>query len=97
VADDDPVYVRAADGRLWQGEILSNVIERQAVRQGDASFDLREVVHPYAIVFTQDCDLEQDGRVRGDTSIEQAKRQNALLDPAVRSVRVRERDQPLRR
>ncbi len=62
----DPVYVRVRPGeRLWQGEILTNVVERQAKWNG-IDFDLSEIAHPFAVVASQDCDLEQEHRARTD-------------------------------
>ncbi len=63
-------YTSCADAtRLFQGEILSNVVER-GVRwtgrdeHGGDDFGLAEVVHPYAVIVTQDCDLEQHAAAR---------------------------------
>ena len=50
---------------LRQGEILSNVIELQVdpqtIENVDAvsTYDLEPVKHPYAVIVSQDCDLEQ--------------------------------------
>jgi hypothetical protein len=72
--------------RLYQGEILSNVIERRArvvrARPDDGSaytVEVDEIVHPYVVLATQDCELEQDARVR-ELPIEDKKRGNASLD-----------------
>lgn len=57
----------AAAERLYQGEIIAGVIQ---VRQnldtigGDAARRVEEIVHPFSVVMTQDCDLEQDFRLR---------------------------------
>ena len=58
------VYQQApSEGRLWQGEVLSNVVE---IRRAPGDLDLESpgqiarVMHPYALVMTPDCDLEQD-------------------------------------
>jgi hypothetical protein len=49
-----------------QGEILSNVLRIRLDLQtmGTATEGILLVTHVYAIVLTQDCDLEQDFRVR---------------------------------
>jgi hypothetical protein len=66
--------------RLFQGEILSNVVERRAIRQADGStFDLSEILHPFALIISQDCDLQQDAHVRGG-SVDATKRENAALE-----------------
>ncbi len=53
----------AATDRLYQGEILRNVVERLVKRVGD-DFAAEDLIHPYAVVLTQDCDLEQDHNAR---------------------------------
>ena len=79
--------VSAAEGRLYQGEILSDVIERLTTWVGRTDdrddFGIQEVVHPYVIVLAQDCDLEQDARARSDDKMEGAQRENALLPSVV--------------
>ncbi len=59
-----PKYMRTPDGgRLWQGEILSGVIQVRIQldsigSEGEVVSD--EITHPFAIVLAQDCDLESD-------------------------------------
>ena len=57
-------YIAVVKGeRLWQGEILSNLIQiRQALDTVGTNDPpkLNEIAHPLAIVLTQDCDLERD-------------------------------------
>jgi hypothetical protein len=53
--------------RLYQGEIVAGLIQvRQTLETIGANGPPRldEVLHPFAIVMTQDCDLEQDFRLR---------------------------------
>lgn len=78
-------YASCTDAvRLYQGEILSNVIERSATFIGPAAdaFGMDELVHPYAVIVTQDCDLEQDARGRAtapsQNPAEEKKRQNSM-------------------
>lgn len=53
------------DSALRQGEILSNVVELQldplAIESEDADsiYDVEPVKHPFAVIVSQDCDLEQ--------------------------------------
>jgi len=55
------VYLPAAVGdRLRQGEIICDLT--QALRTGPETVD--ELAHPFAVVLTQDCDLEQDHTAR---------------------------------
>jgi hypothetical protein len=60
------VYDRSGDGALRQGEILTNVIlARPTVESvGTEELEIDEETHPYAVVLNQDCDLDQDWRVR---------------------------------
>lgn len=64
-----PPYHAAASGSgtsLRQGEIVSNVIRMQLDSKflGTETLRVDEVKHDYAIVLTQDCDLEQDFKAR---------------------------------
>ena len=62
--NQSPVYVPISAGdRLFQGEILANVVERVVSGSGE-KLGAREIVHPFAVLVTQDCDLEQDHRAR---------------------------------
>jgi len=60
------VYVRSlAQGRLWQGEILENVIQIRptvdSVRANvDGALEVEPVPHQLVIIVSQDCDLDQD-------------------------------------
>ena len=55
---------------LRQGEILSNVVELQIDPEtiisvdADRVYDVNPIKHPFAIVVSQDCDLEQDFNYR---------------------------------
>lgn len=61
-----PVYVPSSSGALRQGEILASLVQPR-LRQ-DTLFDDELVIvfeqHPYAIVVSQDCDLDQDYKSR---------------------------------
>lgn len=55
------------DGRLYQGEIVSGLIQayqRLDTIGAEGPPVLEERVHPFAIIVTQDCDLESDFRNR---------------------------------
>jgi hypothetical protein len=59
------VTSRGADCCLRQGEILSNLIQLQLIVQTLGNQPRVEpLLHPYALVLTQDCDLEQDFNAR---------------------------------
>jgi len=62
-------------GRLWQGEILSNLAQVRltlASLAADAAKVVDHVEHPLVIVLSQDCDLVQDYELRqnADRSLE---------------------------
>jgi hypothetical protein len=59
---DETVYSRSTGGELRQGEILAGVIQiRQTLGTiGTAETTIDRVEHEFAIIVSQDCDLEQD-------------------------------------
>jgi hypothetical protein len=69
-----PVYRPAqAEGRIWQGEILENVVQISPTVESIAAnvpgeLQFVPVVHELVVVMSQDCDLDQDytRRVAGD-------------------------------
>jgi hypothetical protein len=68
---------------LRQGEILTNVVQyRPTINASsqlseDISFDV--IVHPYAIVITQDCDLDWDYRARQEARGQSSKLLNSVI------------------
>ena len=58
------------DCALRQGEILTNVIELQIKLEiitsvdDDSAYSANPVKHPYAVIVSQDCDLQQDFNYR---------------------------------
>lgn len=68
---------------LRQGEILTNVVQYNPVAS-ELSVEAQElsfepVVHPYAIIITQDCDLDWDYRVRQSSNIQLPKLLNSVI------------------
>jgi len=47
-------------GRLCQGLVLSGVSQLQRVIPDEGLNQVRLIVHPFCVVISQDCDLEQD-------------------------------------
>lgn len=78
---DKYVAVVAGD-RLRQGEVLSNFVRvRQSLDSiGALDISIEEIVHPYLIVMTQDCDLEQDADAR-EIQARAANDESLLDDP----------------
>ena len=68
---DNPIYVPSAGGALRQGEVLSEFKhpypDVDKLRNG--AVELIPEIHPYIVVISQDCDLEQDfgRRAKGET------------------------------
>lgn len=54
-----------ADCALRQGEILANVVELQITLScitdihADRTYSAKPIIHPFAVIVSQDCDLEQ--------------------------------------
>ena len=65
---EPPVYIRSVENApIRQGEILSNVMQHKVFFESLADpggLEVQPVIHDYAIVLSQDCDLEQDFNVR---------------------------------
>lgn len=55
-------------GRLSQGDILRDVEHVEQVEERDGIIEISRVIFPFAMVLTQDCDLAQDPRMRGESS-----------------------------
>jgi hypothetical protein len=68
---------------LRQGEILTGVVQYTPVvielmqEEQELSFDA--ILHPYAIVVTQDCDLDWDYRARQTTNSQPSKLLNSVI------------------
>jgi hypothetical protein len=74
-ADSEPLFYIASpsDGPLLQTEILSSVTEYRLVLESISSDDgpwFESITHQYAIIVSQDCDLEQDYRHRAKLKAE---------------------------
>lgn len=66
---------------LRQGEILSNLIRFRIdlATLGTESVGLTTVIHELAVILTQDCDLEQDFKVRGTDPLSNKRIPNVLF------------------
>jgi hypothetical protein len=58
--------------RLWQGEILENVIQLRAslesVQNAGGEIEVLQIAHDFAVVMNQDCDLLRDYTRRQDNA-----------------------------
>jgi hypothetical protein len=75
-----------AEGVLRQGEIVSDVtqvhLRAESLGPEAGEVDLEEKVHPYALILTQDCDLDWDFKARATHPADQGqenKRQAKLV------------------
>jgi len=79
--DEEKIYARSSEGALRQGEIISNL--GQVILNPDCLLvEGREpvvdpVIHPWAIVMTQDCDLDWDYKAR------QPSPENSKIIPSI--------------
>lgn len=99
--EDQHVYTRSeVEGRLWQGEILENVIQIKPTIESieanvEGALEVNPVIHELVIVVSQDCDLEQDYIRRNAGG--QGTLPNVMLCEVYRAevlrTQVRERDQ----
>lgn len=83
VASVTPIYVASESaGALRQSEILTGLslkrLTIECVRSGEEDL-LENVHHPYVMVASQDCDLEQDHPFRADGRSEEAPLPSVLL------------------
>ncbi|NQE35189.1 hypothetical protein [Microcoleus asticus] len=70
---EQAIYQRSnKNTSLRQGEILTNVTQYNvdpaalSSEQPDISLSVNQITHPYAIVVTQDCDLDWDYKARAE-------------------------------
>jgi hypothetical protein len=70
-APEKPVYrrykVSSSEGPLRQGEIISGLVQVRVLLDSIGSrkkYKGVDIIHPLAIIVTQDCDLEQDFKAR---------------------------------
>ncbi|MCU0550128.1 MAG: hypothetical protein MUC48_12330 [Leptolyngbya sp. Prado105] len=68
---------------LRQGEILTNVVQYNPVvselSREVEELSFKQVIHPYAIVVTQDCDLDWDYRARQNGAAQLPKLLNSVI------------------
>ncbi|WP_373543912.1 hypothetical protein [Chamaesiphon sp.] len=68
---------------LRQGEILTGVIQYKPVveelLQQTQELSFKPILHPYAIVTTQDCDLDWDYTARNSQEVESLKLLNSII------------------
>jgi hypothetical protein len=87
-------YAPSADGALRQGEILTNLrqfkLNIESLRAGKPLAE--PIIHPFAIIMTQDCDCEQDFKPRKNGMISNATIPSVLFCEVVAAEDLRHRD-----
>lgn len=87
-------YAPSADGALRQGEILTNLkqfrLNIESLRSGKPLAE--PIIHPFAIIVTQDCDCEQDYKPRKDNIVSNAIIPSILFCEVVAAESLRYRD-----
>lgn len=77
----DKIYAPATFGALRQGEIISDLVQfilrPETINTEDLTGD--PLIHPLAIIVSQDCDLDQDFRARNGLASEDKKLPNVLF------------------
>ncbi len=83
-------YIKHAEHRICQGDILNNIIIREYFT-ASGSLEVEETKLPYCVVLTQDCDLEQDFKSRNKVDGDQDKYiQSVLICPAYLSEQLKD-------
>ncbi len=54
----------ASTGRVRQGDVLRDVEFIESIKETRGTLTISKIVFPWAIVLTQDCDLEQECKIR---------------------------------
>lgn len=88
-----PKYCSVKEGdRLFQGEILAGLVQVRQVLSTigtAANAAIEEITHPFSVILTQDCDLEQDHSARTDPNKKPLLSMNVLLCQAVLTTELR--------
>ncbi|MGB3691337.1 MAG: hypothetical protein WBG70_04055 [Spirulinaceae cyanobacterium] len=80
----DLIYrVSTKESALRQGEILTGVVQYkpkidQINTSGSSNIPFQKIVHPYAIIVSQDCDLDWDYDARRNTKEDKSKEHKRL-------------------
>jgi hypothetical protein len=78
------------NGVLRQGEILSDVIQLhirfESLRDSATELDFEEKEHPFALLLTQDCDLDWDFKARAASPSQVAGQENKILAKLVPNI-----------
>src|SRR3989338_10192025 len=85
----DKFYELHASERICQGDLLTNMKLKIALKVENDKIQAQDLILPYAVIISQDCDLEQDKKSR-DSSVHDKFIPTILLCPAYASEKVKE-------
>jgi hypothetical protein len=79
------IYLRSQEGALRQCEIVTGLIQVKLALAtlGTDQLAIQSVSHPYAIVISQDCDLDNDWKARLSLSVTKEGNDSLLPLPSV--------------
>ncbi|WP_107668612.1 hypothetical protein [Cyanothece sp. BG0011] len=82
--ENPPIYKPSKqDSSLRQGEILTGVIQYTPIihesSKESQQLSFKQIIHPYAIIVTQDCDLDWDYRTRNNNENKPSKLLNSII------------------
>ena len=89
----EPCWITSPAGAVLQGELLFGVIEVQVeiASIGTPDVAVREIVHPLALVVSQDCDLDLDYKARTQGGAAHRLVDNVLLCDVDDAIEMRNR------
>lgn len=79
-----PIYrLSKQDSSLRQGEILTEVVQYipiiDKLSESPQKLSFESIIHPYAIIVTQDCDLDWDYKARNEKGDKPEKLLNSII------------------
>ena len=79
--ETDSPYWKHDGERVYQGDILRDVslVVMKSSDEAEDDYIIEEITIPYVVVFTQDCDLNEDFKNRGKISEKQDKYLGSIL------------------
>ena len=80
-----PIYICSQEGALRQGEIITGLVQARLVVETleTERREIEQVIHPYAIITSQDCDLIHDWQVRDTPSSQLDSKAAQKLLPSI--------------
>ncbi len=87
------IYTASTSGALRQGEIVTGLmqlrVEVASIATSDESAVIQPIVHPFAIVLSQDCDLDWDYKARQQQAAQEKLLPNVLFCQVITAAELR--------